>query len=101
MDAFHLQSTRQNALKQFGSQKQQPSVINDKVIAGARLTPRTQTSFHLEKQSGFLDTELFRSREKKEAYFWETKDVLESTAIELYITFSTVQLQRIWTTVLK
>lgn len=56
MDAFHLQSTRQHILKQLGSQKQQPSVINDKVIALARSTLRTQISFHLEKQSGFLDT---------------------------------------------
>lgn len=69
MDAFHLQGTRQHALKQFGSQEQQQSVINDKVIALARSMPRIQISFHLEKQSSFLDTEVFRSREN---------DVLES-----------------------
>lgn len=101
MDAFHLQSTRQHILKQLGSQKQQPSVINDKVIALARSTLRTQISFHLEKQSGFLDTEVFRSREEKEDCLWETKDVLEPTATELYVTLPTVQLQAIWMAVLR
>lgn len=69
MDAFHLQGTRQHALKQFGSQEQQQSVINDKVIALARSVPRIQISLHLEKQSSFLDTEVFRSREKDQRCF--------------------------------
>lgn len=67
-------------------------MINDKGIVPARSALRTQIPFHLEKQSGFLDTEVFRSREKKDS-LWETKDVLESTATELSVTFSTVQLQ--------
>lgn len=100
MDAFYLQSTLQHAAKQFGSQKLQPSVINDTVIPLARSTLRTQISSHLEKQSGFPDTEVFRSREKKEGCLWETKDVLESVATEWYVTFSAVQLQAISLTVL-
>lgn len=45
-DAFHLQSTRQHTMKQFGSQKQQLSVMNDKVIAQARSILRTQIYAH-------------------------------------------------------
>lgn len=80
MDAFHLQGTRQRALEQFGSQEQQQSVINDEVIALARSMPRIQISFHLEKQSSFLDTEVFRSREK---------DVLESLSCLQHTLLST------------
>lgn len=100
MDAFYLQSSQQRAVKLFGSQKLQPSVINDRVIPLARSTLRTQVSFHLEKQSGFPDSEVFRSREKKEDCLWETKDVLESIAPEWYVTFSAVQLQAVLMAVL-
>lgn len=65
MDAFHPQSTRQHTPRQFGSPKQQLRVINDRVMAQARPALRTQMSLLLEKQSGFCDTEEFRSREKE------------------------------------
>lgn len=65
MDAFHPQSTRQHTLRHFGARKQQLRVINDQVMAQARPALRTQTSLLLEKQSGFPDTEEFRSREKE------------------------------------